>query len=275
MKLTIEEKNLTKALALWGKLTKEEAEREMRKSGRVLALRLTNATEPFGMNAKVRKTSEKAVETGISQVYKTAKIAGKELKSAGTPKGKTKTQNPEQAAKAFLQSIKKGDYHQSEEIVRRLGMKPYIYTEVGSFDGGKLHQLARYGSTQRVPKNQYVRMITPTATELNKYKKRKMSHVGIAKAAWAECAAKLGGFSGKGVKGVKSITEWIQKLISKYGRGTVTVTDKYVELKNSVPWIGRALGPGTLKQTLDIQRNTLAKSVIEIVKHNSKKAGFA
>jgi hypothetical protein len=273
MKITIEEKNLTKALALWGKLTKEEAYREMKKSGRVLALRLTNATQPFGMNAKVRKTSEKAVDTGISQVYKTAKIAGKELKSAGTPKGKTKTQNPEQAAKAFLQSIKKGDYHQSKEIVRRLGMKPYIYTEVGSFDGGKLHQLARYGSTQRVPKNQYVRMITPTATELNKYKKRKMSHVGIAKAAWAECAAKLGGF--EKATGVKKIQDWISKLISKYGRGTVTVTDKYVELKNSVPWIGRALGPGTLKQTLDIQRNTLAKSVIAIVKHNSKKAGFA
>lgn len=273
MKLTIDEKKLTKALALWGKLTKEEAYREMKKSGRVLALRLTNATQPFGMNAAVRKISEKAVETGVSQVYKTAKIAGKELKNAGTAKGKTKTQNPEQAAKAFLQSIKKGDYHESEQIVRRLGMKPYIYTEVGSFDGGKLHQMARYGSTQRVPRNQFVRLITPSPAQLEKYKKRKMSHVGIAKAAWAECAAKLGGFSG--ATGVKKIQDWIAKLISKYGRGTVTITDKYVELKNSVPWIGRALGPGTLKQTLDIQRNTLAKSVIAIVKHKSKEAGFA
>jgi hypothetical protein len=53
------------------------------------------------------------------------------------------------------------------------------------------------------------------------------------------------------------------------------VTDKYVELKNSIPWIGRALSRSNLQKTLDIQRNTLAKSVIAIVKHNSKKAGFA
>jgi hypothetical protein len=100
-----------------------------------------------------------------------------------------------------------------------------------------------------------------------------MSHVGIAKAAWAECAGKLGGFDG--AKGVKSVAKWILKLISKYGSGTVSITDKYIELKNSVPWIGRALDAGTMRQSLDIQRNTLAKSVIAIVKHNSKKAGFA
>ena len=71
------------------------------------------------------------------------------------------------------------------------------------------------------------------------------------------------------------IQDWIAKLISKYGSGSVELNNKYVRLTNSVPWIGRALGRSALRKTLDIQRETLAKSVIAIVKHNSKKAGFA
>ena len=78
-----------------------------------------------------------------------------------------------------------------------------------------------------------------------------------------------------GVKGVNKIQGWIVKLISKYGRGTVQEGKGYIKIVNSVPWIGRALSQSSFKQSLDIQRTALAKSVIAIVKSNSKKAGFA
>ena len=70
MKLTIDEKKLTKALALWGKLTKEEQARQIRFSGRVLAVRLSNVTQPFGTDADARKKGENAVLKDIAKITK-------------------------------------------------------------------------------------------------------------------------------------------------------------------------------------------------------------
>ena len=56
----------------------------------------------------------------------------------------------------------------------------------------------------------------------------------------------------------------LQDLANRFGVSAVSIQE-----------IGNALSRSNLTKSLDIQRTALAKSVIAIVKYNSKKAGFA
>jgi hypothetical protein len=264
MKLTIDQKRLTKALALWGKLNREEQARELRKSGRALAVRLANVTQPYGMDTNAKKKGENAVLSDIAEItkplnkhwYEEAQRMRQFDPGAFRRRFTTKDGRvwlEEQDVELNASNIKK--FHQS------MRNKSSGRTSLaGTFDRG----VGRHGAANRGYVLDKVQA---------KYIKETQKKVGIAKAGWAECASMLGGFAS--VKGVGFVQGWLRKLIAKYGRGSVTITDRYVELKNTVPWIGRALHRSSLRKTLDIQRETLAKSVIAIVKHKSKEAGFA
>jgi hypothetical protein len=264
MKLTIDQKRLTKALAMWGKLTKEEQAKELRSSGRALAVRLTNATQPFGMNADSRKKGENAILRDIAAI---TKPLNKEWYAEAQ---RMKQFDPGAFKRRFTTKdgrvwLEEQDYELNASNIKEFHQKMRNRSTGRTKTAGmKTRDIGRHGAADRGYVLDKVQA---------KYIKETQKKVGIAKAGWAECASMLGGFAR--VKGVGSVQGWIQKLISKYGKGSVTVTDRYVELKNSIPWIGRALSRSNLQRTLDIQRNTLAKSVIAIVKHNSKKAGFA
>jgi hypothetical protein len=263
-KLVLDNRKLLKALNGWRKLTAEEQARELRKSGRALAVRLANATQPYGLNAKARKKGENAVLKDIASITKPLSkhwmneaIRMKQFDPASFKRRFTNKEGKvwleEEDVELNSSSIKR--FHKS---MRNKGDGRTRRAGEGDRNIGR-HTAANRGFILQVQQQKYI----------NETKRK----VGIAKAGWAECAAQLGGFDG--VKGVGKIQDWITKLISKYGSGSVELNNKYVRLTNSIPWIGRALGRSALRKSLDIQRNTLAKSVIEIVKHNSKKAGFA
>ena len=264
MKLTIDEKRLTKALSLWGKLTKEEAELEMKKSGRVLALRLTNVTQPFGMDSTARKKGENAILRDIAAI---TKPLNKEWYAEAQ---RMRQFDPDAFKRRFTTKdgrvwLEEQDYELNASNIKEFHQKMRNRSTGRTKTAGmKTRDIGRHGAADRGYVLDKVQA---------KYIKETQKKVGIAKAGWAQCAAKLGGF--EKATGVKKIQKWIQKLISKYGKGFVAVTDNYVQLTNSIPWIGRALSRSNLQKTLDIQRNTLAKSVIKIVKHKSKEAGFA
>jgi hypothetical protein len=266
MKLTMNEKKLTKALALWGKLTKEEASREIRKSGRVLAVRLTNKTQPYGMDSITRAKGQNAILKDIKEITKPlSKYWFEEAK-------RMRQFDPGAFRRRF--TTKEGRVWLEEQDVElnRSNIKEF-HQKMRNKSNGRTSQaglfdrtIGRHGAAHRGYLLQNVQ---------KKYIEQTQKKVGIAKAGWAQCAGLLGGFDKpKGGK-VGRIQKWIQKLIPKYGSGSVINTDKYVILNNSVPWIGRVLTRADLKDSLDIQRQALAKSVIAIVKHNSKKAGFA
>ena len=262
--LTLDRKKIDKAISLWGKLNAEEQARELRKSGRSLAVRLANATQPFGLNAQARKKGENAVLDDIASITKPLNrhwmneaVRMKQLDPAAFRRRFTnkdgKVWLQEEDMELNSSSIKR--FHQS---MRNKGDGRTRRAGQGDLNIGR-HTAANRGFILQVQQQKYI--------------KETQKKVGIAKAGWAECASRLGGFDS--VKGVGSIQNWLQKLISKYGSGSVVITDNYVKLTNSIPWIGRALGRSALRKSLDIQRETLAKSVIAIVKHNSKKAGLA
>jgi hypothetical protein len=262
--LILDNKKINKALKQWKKLTQEEQVTELMKSGRSLAVRLANATQPFGLDAQARKKGENAVLQDIVAITKPLSrhwmdeaSRFKQLDPAAFRRRFTNKAGQvwleEEDLELNSSSIK--EFHQK---MRNKGNGRTTQAGMGDLNIGR-HKAANRGFILKVQQQKYI--------------KETQKKVGIAKAGWAKCASELGGFDG--VKGVGKIQNWIQKLISKYGSGSIILTDKYVKLTNSTPWIGRALGRSALRKTLDIQRGTLAKSVIAIVKHNSKKAGFA
>jgi hypothetical protein len=262
--LTLDRKKIDKALNLWGKLNEEEQAREIRKSGRALAVRLANQTQPYGLNAQARKKGENAVLDDIASITKPLSrqwmdqaIRFKQLDPAAFRRRFTnkdgKVWLEEEDVELNSSSIKR--FHQS---MRNKGDGRTRRAGQGDLNIGR-RTAANRGFILQVQQQKYI--------------KETQRKVGIAKAGWAECASRLGGF--ESVRGVGSIQSWLQKLISKYGSGSIVITNKYVQLTNSIPWIGRALSRAALRKSLDIQRETLAKSVIAIVKHNSKKAGLA
>ena len=262
--MTIDEKKLTKALALWGKLTKEEQARQIRFSGRVLAVRLSNVTQPFGTDADARKKGENAILRDIAAITKplNKEWYAEAQRMRQFDPGAFKRRFTTKDGRVWLEEQ---DYELNASNIKEFHQKMRNRSTGRTKTAGmKTKDIGRHGAADRGYVLDKVQA---------KYIKETQKKVGIAKAGWAECAAQLGGF--EKATGVKKIQKWVFNLINKYGRGSVKITDSYVELKNSVPWIGRALSRSNLQKTLDIQRNTLAKSVIKIVKDKSKAAGFA
>jgi hypothetical protein len=251
LKVTLDKKKIEKALKLWGKLNKQEQVRELRKSGRALAVRLANVTAPFGLDQKARKQGEGAIGKDI--VLTVRPLNSYWMNEALKMKGATA-----QAFNARFTSKSGQSWLESTDV------------SLNSSSIKQFHQKLRNKGTGRTPGTQHGYMLQ---NQEKKYIKETQKKVGIAKASWAECAGALGGFAS--VKGVGKIQGWVVKLISKYGRGTVQEGKGYIKLTSNVPWIGKALSRSNLTKSLDIQRTALAKSVIAIVKYNSKKAGFA
>ena len=262
--ISLDERRINKALKLWKKLTQEERAKELQKSARSLAVRLANATAPYGLDADARAKGENAIIADIASITRPlSKYAFGEAErmrkydpEAFKRRFTTKTGKvwlEEQDVPLDLSTIKQ--FHKSMR-----NKSTGSTTKAGLFDRtiGR-HKAAHRGFIVKTQQQRYI----------NQTKKK----VGIAKAGWAECAAILGGF--QSVKGVGSIQKWLQKLIANYGRGTVHLDNDSIQIRNSVPWIRRVLSNSAMRKSLDISRKALAKSVIAIVKHNSKKAGFA
>ena len=258
MKVTIDTKKVGKALNLWSKLNKQEQVRELRKSGRVLAFRLTNVTAPFGMDQKAKKQGDGAVSKDIQEITKPLNKywMGEAVRMKALDPASFKRRFTTKDGRVWLE--------EEDMILNSTTIK-------------RFHQSMRSKSSGRTSRaGEYTRDIGRTrAANRGILLNTQQQKLGIAKAGWAQCAQTLGGTTAPQKSKVKSIQKWVTNLISKYGRGTVQEGRGYIKIVNSVPWIGNALSRSNLTKSLDIQRTALAKSVIAIVKYNSKKAGFA
>lgn len=262
--IVLDRKKIDKALKLWGQLNKEEQVRELRKSGRALAVRLANVTAPFGMDQAARKQGEGAVAKDILEITKPLNRywMGEAVRMKALDPASFKRRFTTKEGRVWLEE---------EDMILNSSTIKRFHQSMRSKSSGRTSKAGTY--TRDIGRSRAGNRGILLASEQKKYIKDTQKKVGIAKASWAECAGALGGFAS--VAGVGKIQGWIVKLISKYGRGTVQEGKGYIKIVNSVPWIGKALSRSNLTKSLDIQRTALAKSVIAIVKYNSKKAGFA
>lgn len=264
MKVSIDTKKVEKALKLWSKMNKEEQVRELRKSGRSLAVRLTNVTAPFEMGQAARKQGEGRVAKDILEITKPLNRywMGEAVRMKALDPASFKRRFTTKEGRVWLQE---------EDMILNSSTIKRFHQSMRSKYSGRTSEAGTY--TRDIGRTKAGNRGILLASQQKKYIKDTQKKVGIAKAGWAECASILGGFDA--VKGVGKIQGWVTKLISKYGRGTVQQGNGYIKLRNGVPWIGRALSRSGFKKSIDIQRTALAKSVIAIVNHNAKKAGFA
>lgn len=303
MGLVIDASKLNAAFAAWASGTKLEAKKEMRTQARVLAMRLMENTQPSpkirkktvqlnfktkkSFNDRLQQAAESRVASDINKVYSTIEAAASKIKFAMLPPGKTATQNKEQAARALVGLIKGKNYKrktaaivQAEKLLERLRVQPLIGTKIGNFDGGSAHQKARFGPRQRVPRNQYVKTIVLDPANLEKYTNERMGRAGVVKAAWAECAEKLGGAQDVRSGGMNAVPlpPWVKRHIGRYGKGQVKETletDKpSIEMTNRVSYVKENISDQTIAETVSAQVLRLINRLLIIAKYEAKKAGL-
>ncbi|NDD53606.1 hypothetical protein EBZ39_06970 [bacterium] len=306
MPLVINTSRLQAALRAFQGFTRQEAEKEMRTQARVLAMRLMENTQPSptirrrdsgaplklkqkrSFNDNLQASAESKVASDISKVYKSVGEAVGRIRFGAIPKGRTASQTREQAARAFAGMLKGKTYKkrdpavtQAESLLQRLNVFPLIQTKIGNFDGGSAHQRARFGPKQRVPRNQHVRTIVINPQELDKYTEQRMTRAGVVKAAWAECAQKLGGLGDVRSGGANAVPlpSWVRRHVGKYSKGSVNEAlsgDKpYIEMKNGVSYVGENITPQTIQETVDFQVKRLVSRLGYIAAAAAKKAGFS
>lgn len=305
MGLVIDASKLNAAFAAWASGTRLEARNEMRIQARVLAMRLMENTQPSpkikrhkssppkslkqkkSWNDILQATAESKVASDISKVYKTVEEAASKIRFAMLPPGRTATQNKEQAARAFIGLLKGRTYKrkdpgvvQAEKLLERLRVQPLIGTKIGNFDGGAAHQKARFGPKQRVPRNQYVRTVVLDPANLEKYTNERMTRAGVVKAAWAECAQKLGGTQDVRSGGANAVPlpSWVKRHVGKYGKGHINETlqtDKpFIEMTNKVSYVKENISDQTISETVSAQVLRLINRLLIIARHEAKKAGL-
>jgi hypothetical protein len=298
----VDTSKLNKALQAFIGNTRLEAAKEMRIQARVLAMRLMQNTQPSPVisrspkgNDQLIQQSEKKVQGQIRRVYSTPSLASWWIGNIRLGRGKTRTQNPQQAARAFARLMrgqisektgkrtkpKKAAVTQAQEILDRINRHPLVGTQIGKFDGGAAHQRARFGPRQNVPKNQFIRQVVTDEPALMRYIKKRQENIGIAKAGWASCAEQLGGAKAVRSKddGRVDLPKWVRRHLKNRESGTVAdnssdLKNPFVELKNTVRYIGQVISPQTIQQTIDTQILRMINRLAIIAAAEARKAGL-
>ena len=298
----VETSKLNRALQAFIGNTKLEAAKEMRIQARVLAMRLMQNTQPSPVigrgardNETLLKKSQEKVAGQIGRVYKTPALASWWIRNLRLGTGKTRTQTPAQAARAFVRLMrgqvsektgkrtkpKKAAVTQAQEILDRINRHPLVGTQIGKFDGGAAHQRSRFGPRQNVPKNQFVRQVVTDEPAMLRYIKKRQENIGTAKAGWAACAEQLGGARAVRSKddGRVELPKWVRRHLK--GRASGTVADNssdrknpVIELKNAVSYIGQVISPQTIRQTIDTQILRMINRLAIIAAAEARKAGL-
>lgn len=302
MGVYVDTSRLNKALQAFIGNTRLEAAKEMRIQARVLAMRLMQNTQPSPLigrsgkgNEALLKQSMDKVNRQVRQVYTSPALASYFISKIKMPRGRTSTQNPQQAARAFAALMrgkvsektgkfskpKKAAVMQAQDILGRFDRFPFGNTTIGSFDGGSAHQKARFGPRKNVPKNQFIRIVTTNPAAVDRYIKKRQENIGTAKAGWAACAEKLGGAKAVRSKddGRVEMPKWVKRQLSKYAMGDVADYSEaklrpFIELKNQVNYAGQVISDQTIQQTIDTQILRMINRLAIIAAYEAKKAGL-
>ena len=297
----VETQKLAKAFAAFVGNTKVEAGKEMRIQARVLAMRLMQNTQPSPVitkkpanNETLLAQSRKKIRGQVSRVYASPALASFFMARIRMPRGRTSTQNPAQAARAFSRLMqgqvsektgrrakpKKAAIVQAQELLARFDRQPFLRTAIGSFDGGAAHRRARFGPKQQVPRNQALRLVVTDPPAIERYIKKRQENIGTAKAGWAACAEKLGGAQAVRSKddGRVELPKWVRRRLSSVSSAVVdnSGADRgpFVELKNNVSYSGQVISPQTIQQTIDTQILRMINRLGFIAAAQAKKAGL-
>ena len=271
-------------LRLFYKRTRGNNAAILRSQGRLLARDLAFQTQPFGKDKSAQELGERAVEREIRRVYKSAgevalsdklSYAIRNAPMAGARAAYARrfgqpTQNPDQAARAFVWLVQRGKYGEARELLKRVGVTEQEITSIpiGKMDGGEAHQSVRYGARKKVPRNQLPLRIV-SDRQIKSYVNKIRKNVGIAKAGWASGARLLGGTRG--------ILKWVLRNMGKGGGGYVIdqadhPSSPKITLVNNVPWVGKNLNEAQKESAVKIQYDKMLQAIDKAMRAEARLA---
>ncbi len=228
----------------------------MRQAGRLCAVRLAFATQPYvqgqGFGVVSQAVGQVATDRDIYRVYATPGVAWKDIRNEGAQAG-------------FWQAVKTSAWDRAVKILNRSGSR-LKGTLIDNFDGGAAHRQLR-NNQGRIPPSQKPVMIVKNPSALKSYVASETKKVGFGKSGWSTCARILGG--------VRDIPGWITRhnapgqALENYGTDVTSIT-----LINEVPYASEILAPSQKSEAVRIAFERLFKN-IQIAERNQGKAVLA
>lgn len=195
----------------------------LRKQCRLLSIELARRTQPFGWGEDAQAAGEGAVSRDISKASLSSGQVFDSLKAGDKKK-----------AGLFYQAYKAGKYRKAEKILEKADGSQYKGYRFGKFTPQE--HVMRRNKRGRVTGGR-PQFITRDQDVVDKYKKKVKKSVGWAKAAWVNCARKLGGTRGS------ASWAWKGKQASPGFVDDKSTRDKNpgILLRNDVPYIENLL----------------------------------
>jgi hypothetical protein len=204
-----------------------------------------------GDSPAARKMGEAAVVRDIGRVYTTASSIFKQVREAATP----------EAARAFYGMVKRGEYDQAEDFLRKLKLR-VSSLQVRGWDDGARHRQMR-NSRGRI--NKGVRpIVIADIDSLRQHVKKVKARVGYTKSGWINAARKI-----PGAKGLSKVPAWIKKHAGPGSAqdGTRSGQNPFITLTNNVPWISKVFGGRQESQALRGFDQVIAKDLMAQVRY--------
>jgi len=252
---------LDEILANFQKFTSSTIPILVRRHARILAVELANRTQPFSVGSTSKnaaKLGKNAVGNDISKVFRTAK-------TLQTVVDKTKNEGLKNRLQKLINS---GNNKAIGEAFKSVGM-------INEFELIEKSGLATKHKSQRSPKSG--RTWSPKKTMyiatsgLSPYIKEVQRRVGYSKAAWADCARKIGGVKGDGARGIPAFAKSGNHKSSGGIIDGIKRSNPFVTMTSNINWASRILPQSEIKMAQQIVRDKMIKQANLMTKAAAKK----
>jgi hypothetical protein len=275
-KVNLDNLQLLKKMQRLQEVTGKEVASSLRRGGRLLAVNLAYNTPPFGKSSKSKVVND---EVQTSSIHLGENALMRDLMrlfyvmSIGRIRGIIDFQGRE----ATMKYGHKGAQplgNVTEKILTRSQMKGWHNARRGA--NGRVSK-ARHGVTtgHRIKDLQNLDKGIVTKEYLEAYYKERVKMVGLSKAGWAACIAKMD-LTESGVKNIwAGIPAWVKRHISKVPSSvadTAAAMLPQIKLTSKIPWADKVMSENDYREALRITREKFYTSMDKEVRAALKKA---
>jgi len=275
-KVQIDNIQLLKKMERLQQVTGKEVASSLRRVGRLLAVNLAYNTPPFGNSTKDKEVND---EVQISSLHLGEKALFRDLMRlfyVMSPdriegimdfQGRTATMKYGHKGAQPLGNI-------TEKILRRSEMKAWHDARRGA--NGRVSKARRGVTTgHRIKDLQNLDKGIVTKEYFESYYKERVKMVGLSKAGWASCIAKMD-LTESGVKNIWSgIPKWVKRHISKVPSSVADSAAAMlpkIKLTNKIPWASKVMSENDYREALRITREKFYTSMDKEIRAALKKA---
>jgi hypothetical protein len=271
-KVQIDNSKLLQRMKRYEEVAGKEIGGSLRRAGRRLAIDLAYSTPPYGLNKDSQTLGEKSVQNDIVRVARPMNA----IKTKHASSGKSFREwvngfmtNNLKLKREILAACSGKDAAKLTTLLKNAGGFSLLVVEQ-SFTKS-IHDSTRnaYGKIRKGWKS---KTIIADSNGMQNYIKHKQDLVGLTKAAWISCIAKINADVQNQMAGVPA---WVKRHIGKVPSAVVDGADSVapkITLTNKLPWADKALRESDYKEALRISREKFYKSMGTEIRAALKKA---